>query len=50
MEPCQACPVNTYSDQIGSTECTLCRDGTGTPNRGANNYEMCEGRLNRVKY
>ena len=44
LETCLACPLHTYGDLYGGTECTPCPENTGTAVRGATSLEQCQSK------
>ncbi|XP_071088674.1 sushi, von Willebrand factor type A, EGF and pentraxin domain-containing protein 1-like [Haliotis cracherodii] len=46
VDTCETCPVHTYSDTSGQTQCTPCGQMTGTKNNGSKTdrdcIEMCQ--------
>ncbi|XP_071087300.1 sushi, von Willebrand factor type A, EGF and pentraxin domain-containing protein 1-like [Haliotis cracherodii] len=41
VDTCEACPVHTYSDTSGQTQCTPCGQMTGTKNNGSKTDRDC---------
>ena len=42
LETCLTCPLHTYGDSYGTTECTACPENFGTAFRGAVSADQCE--------
>lgn len=43
VEPCQPCPLHTYQDSDGGSECAQCPNGLGTATTGASSKHDCIG-------
>ena len=47
---CTPCPLATYQDQGGQTECIPCSDGESTDGVGADSPDDCQGKQAAVVY